>query len=199
MMAYGEGLFEEYRLMNLEEKTVTTNCAFAGEMLHLYKDVVELPGGGSSTREYVRHVGAVAIVPVTEDGCVIMETQYRYPVRSTVFEIPAGKLDTPDEDRLAAAKRELREETGYTADEWVSLGDYCPAPAYCDEVISLYMASGLHKGSQELDEDEFLEVQAVPLSELVQDILHGKITDGKTQTALLKAAMMQKCNERRCK
>ena len=178
--------------MNLEEKTMMTNCAFSGEMLHLYKDTVELPGGGISTREYVRHVGAVAIVPMTEDGCVIMETQYRYPLRRTVFEIPAGKLDTPEEDRLEAAKRELREETGFTADIWTSLGDYCPAPAYCDEVISLYMASGLHRGTQELDEDEFLVVQAVPLDELVQEVLEGKITDGKTQTALLKAAMLRR-------
>ena len=103
-------------------------------------------------------------------------------------EIPAGKLDFKDEDRLEAAKRELREETGYTADEWTDLGFFYPAAAYSDEKITLYMARGLHLGERELDEDEFLNVIKVPLKDLVEEVMSGKIPDNKTQMAVLKAA-----------
>ena len=173
--------------MNLTEKTVESRQVFDGEMLHVFKDTIELPSGAPATREYVKHINAVAIVPLTDDGKVVMERQFRYPVGRTVFEIPAGKLDEPDEDTLEAAKRELHEETGITADEWICMGDFCPAPAYCDEVITLYLARGLHSGEQNLDSDEFLEVEKVPFEELIADIMSGKITDGKTMAALLKA------------
>ena len=118
-----------------------------------------------------------------------MEKQYRYPARRVVTEIPAGKLDSLEEDRLEAAKRELREETGIEADEWVELGEYHPASAYCNEKIWMFMARGLRKGEQDLDEDEFLNVVEVPLEELVEQVLDGTIKDGKTQVALLKAAV----------
>jgi len=103
-----------------------------------------------------------------------------------ITEIPAGKLDSFTEDRLSAAKRELEEETGYTAEHWTELGDFHPTAAYCDEKITLYLARGLRQGQRHLDEDEFLNVEAVSLPRLVEDILAGRITDGKTQTAILK-------------
>lgn len=172
----------------LEEKTIESKEVFAGKMLHAYEDRITLPNGGESTREYVKHIGAVAIVPITDDNKVVMEKQYRYPMAAVVTEIPAGKLDAVDEDRLEAAKRELKEETGIVADEWTALGEYHPASAYSTEKIWLFMARGLHRGNQKLDFDEFLVVEEVPLSELVQDVLKGRITDGKTQVALIKAA-----------
>lgn len=177
-------------LSRLAETTVRSESVFDGTLLHVRRDDVTLPNGGSAHREYIRHQGAVAIVPIAEDGSVIMERQFRYPLGGIVTEIPAGKLDSPDEDRLEAAKRELREETGLTAENWLPLGDYYPSPAYSDERISLYLATGLSAGAQSLDFDEFLDVCRVPLMELVSDVLNGLITDGKTQTALLKAALV---------
>ena len=117
-----------------------------------------------------------------------MERQYRYPFDTVITEIPAGKLDSKQEDRLSAAKRELREETGLTADQWTDLGAFYPAAAYSDEYITMFLAQGLHQGEQQLDPDEFLDVFRVPLEDLVQDVMDGKIPDAKTQTALLKAA-----------
>ena len=172
---------------NLEEITNKSEEIYDGQVVHLFKDAVQLPNGKEAIREVVRHIGAVGIVPMTEDGKVIMEKQYRYPLGRIVTEIPAGKLDSKTEDRLAAAKRELEEETGLVADEWISLGAYIPAAAYCDEVIELYLAKGLHQGVRNLDEDEFLNIVAVDIQELVDDIMAGKIADGKTMAALLKA------------
>lgn len=177
---------------NLEELQMETEEIFDGQVVHLFKDTVQLPNGKSATRETIRHIGAVAIVPLTEDGKVIVERQFRYPIAQVITEVPAGKLDSKQEDRLAAAKRELEEETGFTADEWIELGDYYPAAAYCDERITMYLAKGLHKGTRNLDEDEFLNIMAVELEELVEDIMQGKIADGKTQVALLKAFQLLK-------
>lgn len=111
-------------------------------------------------------MGAVCIVPVTDDGRVIIERQYRYPVDRVITEIPAGKLNDKQEDPLLAAQRELREETGLTASHWESLGIFYPAPAYSDETIHMFLAKGLHLGAQQLDADEFLEVTSVPLADL---------------------------------
>lgn len=173
---------------NLREIKKKSTEIFAGKMLRVYEDAIILPNGEESTREYVRHIGAVAIVPVTDDGKIIIEKQFRYPVSTIVTEIPAGKLDSIDEDKLWAAKRELREETGITADEWINLGEYHPASAYSDEKITLFMARGLHNGKQNLDEDEFLAIEKVPIRHLVHEVLDGTITDGKTQVAILKVA-----------
>lgn len=171
----------------LSEKTVDSTCVFDGQVLHVYFDNITLPNGKPATREKIKHIGAVCVVPVTDDGKVIVERQFRYPITSVITEIPAGKLDSYDEDRFEAIKRELREETGYTADRWDDLGLYFPAPAYTDEKISMYLARGLHKGERDLDEDEFLNIIEVPLEDMVKDILDGKIIDGKTQLAILKA------------
>lgn len=177
---------------NLIETTISSEEIFDGQVVHLYKDDISLPNGKPATREVIRHVGAVAIVPMTEDGKVVIERQFRYPLNRVIIEIPAGKLDSKSEDRLSAAKRELEEETGYLADEWIELGDYIPAAAYCDEVITMYLAKGLHMGTRNLDEDEFLNVETVSLEELVEDVMRGKIADGKTQAAILKAYLYLK-------
>ena len=172
----------------LAEKQLTTEEIFDGLILHVVRDTVELSNGNSTIREVIRHIGAVCVIPVTESNEVIVERQYRYPLNRVILEIPAGKLDSPDEDRLSAIKRELMEETGFTADEWTNIGDFHPAPAYSDEYITMYMAKGLHKGERHLDADEFLDVYSVPLKDLVEDVMSGRISDAKTQVCILKAA-----------
>ena len=173
---------------NLTEVKTGSQEIFDGVILHVFKDTVKLPNGNPATREVIRHVGAVGVIPVTDDGKVIVERQFRYPLNRVITEIPAGKLDSFTEDRLSAAKRELEEETGYTAKEWIDMGDYYPTPAYCDERITLYLAKGLALGQRHLDEDEFLNFEAVPLETLVEQVMDGTITDGKTQVAILKVA-----------
>ena len=172
----------------LREVKTGSEEIFNGVILHVQRDTVRLPNGNETVREVIRHIGAVCVIPVLENGDVIMERQYRYPLDRVILEIPAGKLDSPDEDRLSAIQRELREETGYSADEWTDIGDFHPAPAYSDEYITMYLARGLHKGKQELDTDEFLNVYTVPLKDLVDDVMSGKISDAKTQVCILKAA-----------
>ena len=178
--------------MNLEERCIRSESVYQGCLIRAYRDEVSLPDGGESVREYMRHDGAVCILPLTDDGKVLLEHQYRYAVEQVMTEIPAGKLDGPDEDPLEAAKRELREETGAEAAEWIPLGAFLPAPAYSTEKIWMFAARGLTFGRQDMDEDEFLEVYEVPLEELVEDVLCGKIPDIKTQAAALRVwAMLQ--------
>ena len=178
----------EHEERDLKESAVASEDIFDGFILHVKKDRVALPNGETAFREIIRHIGAVCVIPVTEKNEVIVERQYRYPIGRVTTEIPAGKLDSREEDRLDAIKRELREETGFSAEEWIPLGDFYGAPAYSDERISMYMARKLHRGHQDLDEDEFLDVYTVPLEELVADVMNGTIQDAKTQTAVLKAA-----------
>ena len=178
----------ENEMARLAETQVSSEDIFDGVILHVKRDMVALSNGNTTVREVIRHIGAVCVIPVTDDNRVIMERQFRYPLNKVILEIPAGKLDAPDEDRLSAIRRELREETGYTADEWTELGDFHPAPAYSDEFITMYLARGLHKGERHLDNDEFLDVYAIPLSELVEDVMAGRISDAKTQVCVLKAA-----------
>ncbi len=173
---------------DLREEFVSSEEIYDGKILHVFKDTVKLPNGDLAIREVIRHVGAVCMVPITDDNEVIVERQYRYPPDMVVTEIPAGKLDSQDEDRLEAAKRELREETGITADKWTNMGDFYSAIAYSDERITMYLAQGLHYGAQELDDDEFLHIEKIPLMDLVDDVMSGRITDSKTQAAILKAA-----------
>ncbi len=181
--------------MELEEKTVSSRLIFDGKVVHLYKDTVRLPDGAESVREYVKHIGAVCILPLTDDGEVILERQYRYAVRQILTEIPAGKLDAPGEDPLEAAKRELREETGATAREMIPLGDYYGSPAILGERIRMFLARGLTFGETEFDEDEFLEVFRLPLDEAEAAVLRGEIPDGKTQAAILRAAAMRRAGK----
>ena len=171
----------------LRETQLSSREIFDGRILHVFEDTVRLPNGAAASREYLRHIGAVCVIPVLEDGSVLVERQYRYPVAQVLTEIPAGKLDTKDEDHLLAAQRELREETGATAERWTSLGLFYPACAYSDETIEMYLAQGLHFGERHLDADEFLNVARVPLTELVEEVMAGRIPDAKTQIAILKA------------
>lgn len=175
---------EEY----LREEQLDSEEIFDGVILHVVKDKIKLSTGNTSYREVIRHIGAVCVIPVTDNNEAIVERQYRYPFDEVITEIPAGKLDSKTEDRLEAAKRELREETGYTADKWTNIGNFYPAAAYSDERITMFLAQGLHKGEQDLDDDELLNVKKVPLSDLVDDVMAGKIPDSKTQVAILKAA-----------
>ncbi len=177
---------------NLREVQIGSNLIYPGKILDFYCDTVRLPNGKTATRELVRHNGAVAVVPLTDDGQVIVEYQYRYPHDGVIVEIPAGKLDGPDEDPGEAARRELHEETGYLAKELIPMGPFYPTAAYSSETIWLYLAKGLVPGEQKLDEGEFLDVQTVPLADLVRDILDGKVPDGKTQAAVMRAWAMEK-------
>ena len=175
---------------DLKETQISSELIMDGKILHVYHDQVRLPNGNSASRELIRHVGAVCIVPLTDDGKVILEQQFRYPVNRVITEIPAGKLDDRSEDPLAAAKRELREETGIVADRWYDLGLFYPAPAYSDEAIHMYLATGLHQGAQDLDADEFLDLKTVDLDTAVAEILTGNVPDLKTQAAILRAYLM---------
>ncbi len=172
---------------DLFERQLDSKLIFDGRILHVYDDAVALPNGHIASRELIRHVGAVCVIPLTDDGRVVVERQFRYPVGEVLTEIPAGKLDAPDEDPESAARRELREETGYTCDEMIPLGAFYPTPAYSSEKIHMYLARGLHRGEQDLDPDEFLNVRLVPLRELAEQAMAGQIPDIKTQAAVMRA------------
>ncbi len=176
---------------DLREIQIESEKIYAGKILDFYRDTVRLPNGHSATRELVRHNGAVAIVPLLDDGRVIVEKQFRYPHDEVIVEIPAGKLDGPNEIPEEAARRELREETGVEAKELIPLGAFYPTAAYSTETIWMYLAKGLTFGEQKLDDDEFLNVETVPLDALVKDILDGKVPDGKTQAAILRVWLME--------
>jgi ADP-ribose pyrophosphatase len=150
----------------------------------VHRDRVRLPDGSEAGREYIRHPGAVAIVPLFDDGKVLLERQFRYPHRREFIEIPAGKVD-PGEPHLATARRELLEETGYTAAEWTRVGVIHTAIAYTDEAIEIFVARKLELKTQKLDQGEFLEVFSMPFDEAVSMIRDGLITDTKTVSALL--------------
>lgn len=175
---------------HLIERTVESEPIYDGKVLHVFCDTVSLPDGNLSKREYAKHKGAVAVVPLTDDGEVICVRQYRYAHRKVLLEIPAGKLDTYDEDFIEAATRELREETGATCDRLQFIGDLISTPALIDEVIHMYLARGLHFGETDPDEDEFLDVVRIPLDTLVAMVMNGEIKDSKTQTAILKTHMI---------
>ncbi len=174
----------------LNELFVSTKEVFKGRLLDVFVDAVKLPNGKESTREYIKHNGAVCVVPLTKDGNVIMEKQFRYPMGRVVRELPAGKLDTADEIPLEAAKRELKEETGYIAGKWTFLGKFYPSVAYTTECIYMYLAEDLEPGTRCLDPDEFLNVYRVPFNELVGNIENDEIGDGKTIAAVLKTKLV---------
>lgn len=171
---------------HLKETCISSQSVFEGRILHVLVDRIALPDGTEGVREYIKHKGAVAVLPLTEEGEVICVRQYRYAVGDTVLEIPAGKLDHADEVHEEAARRELREETGATCRELHFLGTYIGSPAILDERIDLYFAEGLSFGETDPDEDEFLEVERIPLATLVDEALAGRLPDGKTQLAVLK-------------
>ncbi len=176
--------------MDLTEKTASSELIYDGKVVHLYRDTVLLPDGKYSVREYVKHVGAVCVIALTDQNEILLERQYRYAVGKTLTEIPAGKRDSEEEDWDKAALRELREETGAVPKELYDLGDYYGSPAIMGERIRMYLARGLSFSESQLDEGEFLEVFRMPLADAVKAVMQGKFPDGKTQCAILRAAMM---------
>ena len=170
---------------DLTEHFVSGERVFDGALLKVQRDIVRLPDGGTAVREYIRHPGAVAIVPLFDDGRVLLERQFRYPHRREFIEVPAGKLD-PGEPQLETAKRELMEETGYSAGEWKRIGVIHTAIAYTDEGIDLFVARKLQKdGTAQLDPGEFVETLTVPFDEAIAMVRDGRITDAKSVAALL--------------
>ena len=169
--------------INLTEYCISSETIAGGGMLTVKRDQVRLPNGHKSQREYVLHPGAVVVVPLLPNGKVIMERQFRYPLRQTFIEFPAGKIDL-GEDILITGQRELLEETGYSAAQWIKLGHQHPCIGYSNEVIHIYMASQLSAGQHQRDVDEALEVFELDFDECLAMIKRGEITDGKTIVAL---------------
>lgn len=164
---------------HLVETKVSSSSVFEGGFLRVTKDTVSLPDGKIVCREFIRHPGAVVILPLFDDGSILLERQFRYPLNQVFIEFPAGKIDV-GEDALTCAKRELLEETGYTANNWRYICTIHNAIAYSDEHLDIFVATGLTAGESQLDEGEFLEVFRAPLESVFEWIREGKVTDVKT-------------------
>jgi ADP-ribose pyrophosphatase len=177
--------------MKLTEKKIDSKTMFQGKLLHVQCDTVELPNGHTSTREIIRHQGAVVILPIFEDGSILLEKQFRYAPKQIFIELPAGKIDK-GEDGLATGKRELLEETGYLANKWTFLANIYPAIGYADEKMDLYLAQDLNFVGHQRDEDEFLETFTVTLDEALELIISNQIGDAKTAIGLFWAEKILK-------
>lgn len=169
----------------MQERKLSSEMKFDGKLIKVTYDIADVDGK-EAWREVVHHPGASAVVAIDEENRIIMEKQFRYALNDYLLEIPAGKLDA-GEDPLVCAKRELEEETGIIASEWISLGTIATSPGFCNEVIHLYIAKGLSKGEIHWDEDEYVEVERYTFDELLQRIKEEKIKDSKSLSALLLA------------
>jgi len=165
---------------HLIEEKVAGEELLKGSFLHVMRDTVRLPDGATATREYIIHHGAVMMIPMLDDGRLVMERQYRYPMGRVMIEFPAGKLDGPDEDVLVCAKRELLEETGYVAREWARAGLLNPVISYSTEFIDIWFCRGLEHTEAKLDDEEFLEVFTATPQQVFEWCRDGTITDSKT-------------------
>ena len=170
-------------MKDLSERRLSGSLAFDGKLLKVHRDTVRLPDGGTAEREWIDHPGAVAVIALTDSGDLVMERQYRYSLGRDMIEIPAGKID-PGEDPLATARRELKEETGYIASEWRHLATIHIAIGYSNEHIEIYLAKGLKQELADLDDEEFVEVFALPLATALAWVREGRITDAKTVSCL---------------
>ncbi len=173
--------------MELYEKTLSSETIYEGKVIRVTRDEIELPDGKRSVREVVGHPGGACAAALDEQNRLLMVEQYRYPMGERVLEIPAGKLEY-GENPAAAVARELREETGCTADRIEPLGTLYPTPGYCAEKLYIYLATGLHAGAQQLDEDENLAVRALPLRDALGMVDRGELKDAKTVAAILLTA-----------
>lgn len=172
---------------HLAEKTVSSDIIYEGPIFTITHDTVELENKNTAVRDVLLHHGGVCVIPVTDGNEIYMVKQFRYPFRTVTIEVPAGKLEK-GEDHSECGKRELLEETGCVCSEYIYLGEMYPTPAYNSEITHMYLARGLEFKNQKLDEDEFLDVVKLPLSEAVDMVMKGEIKDGKTQIVILKAA-----------
>lgn len=177
--------------MSFEEKTLSVEEIYNGRIIKVRKEKVTLPDGNVASRELIGHPGGVGVLAVDDDGMVYMVTQYRIAAKQEMLEIPAGKLEY-GEDPLECGKRELIEETGYKAEEFIPLGAYYATPGYCEEKLTLYLAKGLSYVGQNLDEGEFLNVSKHTIEELYEMVMENKIYDAKTAIAILKAKELLK-------
>ena len=175
--------------MELTEKTLSSEKIFDGRILHVRRDTVLLPNGHQSTREVVDHPGGVCVLALDDQERVLVVSQFRYPYGEVLRELPAGKLEY-GEDPAQAAIRELREETGAVAGTFQPLGELYPSPGYCGEIIRMYLARDLSFGDTDPDEDEFLGLERVPFSQLVEQVLSGEIKDAKTIAAVLNVKLL---------
>lgn len=181
--------------MNLIEETLSKEYIYKGKIINLRKDEARLPDGNCALSEVVEHPGGVCVAALTENNEVLFVRQFRYPYSEVVLEIPAGKRNSVTEDPLSCGKRELREETGATAETFRFLGELYPSPGYCGEIIYMYAAKGLSFGKTDMDDDEFLEPERIPLDKAIEMIMSGEIKDAKTQAAVLKLKMLTASRE----
>ena len=180
--------------MKLFEKTLTSETKFEGRIIKVLRDTVELENGKTSAREVVCHNGGVCVAALTEQNEVLLVRQFRYPYKEVLLELPAGKLEK-GEDPFEAVKREQMEETGTTGENYISLCNLYPSPGYCGEIIRIWACRVAQKGEMHLDDDEFLEVERIPLDKAVEMVLNNEIPDSKTQVGILKTAALVKAGK----